>query len=146
MIQEATSFIGKLYRLFYRLDVLLAVVYALLAMFSTMTVDGSRARYIHDPRHDAPSGAIVSGRPLPNVVIDVQRDLFCRCASLDDSDYQSEYDPVSAFVQLAQRALIASGDRRDECNPFVLLDRRVSRIKHNVAEDEGRSIRSGLFR
>src|SRR6185503_8767845 len=128
------------------LDVLRAVVHALLTMVKTMTVDASRARDVHDPRHDGPSGAVVCRRPLPDVVIDVQRDLFCRCGRLHDSDYQSEHDPVSVFVQLAQRALIAFGDRHDERSPLVLLDRRVARIEHNVREDEGRSIRSALFR
>ncbi len=114
----------------------------LLPPFEAQPVDGPGARLVHDPSQDGPVTSVVAGGSSPNIVKDIERQLFGGFPVAGDSHDQCEDEAMRSLVQRVQRELIARGDGLDEPDPgFLRFDSlRLVAVK-NIAERSGWAFR-----
>src|SRR5436309_966324 len=117
---------------------------ALLALLETHAVERARTRLHHDPSDDRSAFGIVFGRPAPDIVEDVERDLLGDLATAANTHREREHDAMRALVERAQGPLITSGDRLDQAHPLTLP--RLNRGGGSITIEQVSELRRGFLR
>ena len=92
---------------------------SLLSAFEAQPVDCARARLIHEPSKYRATLSVVRRRSPPDVVEDVERDLFGAGMVAENAHDQGEHQPVGAVVERSQSKLIARSNGFDKLAPFT---------------------------
>src|SRR5262249_48302852 len=98
---------------------------ALLSVLEAQAIDRPRARLVHDPAQHRGVRGVVTRRAPPDVMEDIDRELFSGFPVARDSHDQSEDDAMGHLIERMQRELVASGNRLDERRPGPLRDRSL---------------------
>src|ERR1043166_1818553 len=108
-------------------------VAALLSALETQSVDRARACLVHDPAEHRAISGVVTGCASPNVMKDVDGELFSGFPISGDSHDQSEDGTMSPLVERMKRQLIAPGNALDERRPVLLRHWSFRRGIENIA-------------
>src|SRR6185503_20883544 len=92
-------------------------VAAFLSAFEAQAIDGARACLVHDPAEHRAVRGVITRRASPNVMEDVDGELFSGFPVRRDSHDQSEDGAMSPLVERMKRELVAPGNRLDERRP-----------------------------
>ena len=112
----------------------IAAVAALLSALEAQAVDRPRARLVHDPAEHRAVRGVVTRRAPPDVVEDVDGELFSGFPVGRDSHDQREDDAMRPLVERMQRELVARGNRLDERRPVLLRHRSLGLGIEHVAQ------------
>ena len=112
----------------------IAAVAALLSALEAQAVDRPRARLVHDPAEHRAVRGVVTRRAPPDVMEDVDGELFGGFPVGRDSHDQGEDEAMSPLVERMQRELVARGNRLDERRPVLLRHRSLGLGIQHVAQ------------
>src|SRR5215467_14127332 len=98
----------------------ISAIPALLSAVEAQAVDCPRTGLIHDPAEHRAVRGVVTRRASPDVMKDVDGELFSGFPVGRDSDDQSEDAAVRHLVECMQRELVTRGNRLDELRPPLL--------------------------
>src|SRR5688572_17623558 len=103
--------------------ILIAGVEAFLPALEAHAVDRARTRLVQDPPENGAASGLVPRRMSPNVVEDVDRELFRGLPVAGDAHRQRENGPARSIVECVKGNLISGRDSVDEVRPLPLGSR-----------------------
>jgi hypothetical protein len=112
----------------------IAALAALLSALETQAVDRPRARLVHDPAEHRAVRGVVMRRAPPDVMEDIDGELFSGFPVGCNSHNQSEDEAMSHLVERMQRELVARGNRLDKRRPVLLRHGSLGIGIEHVAE------------
>ena len=122
----------------------IAAVAALLSTLEAQAVDRPRARLVHDPAEHRAVRGVVTRRAPPDVMEDVDGELFSGFPVGRDSHDQREDEAMRPLVERMQRELVARGNRLDERRPVLLRHQSLGPGIQHVAQRCRRLLRTFL--
>src|SRR6185503_4739196 len=97
-------------------------------------IDRSRSCLVHDPAEHRAVRGVVTPRTSPNIMEDVDGELFSGFPVSRDSQDQSEDGAMSPLIERMKRELVARSNRLDERRPVLLRHRSFGRGIEHIAE------------